>query len=156
MEEVEEDDDVDGVNEVDTILEEISGSSSNVPENAESIEKLDEVEAADLVVNRLGPERVVDLVKVELELDVLTSSNMVLGTSEKVAELVWKADEFVTAEGSVEIDLKVDEVDADVNDEIFDCVKDLISTEAEETLSIVGANASAVGLPAVALREKVV
>jgi hypothetical protein len=65
----------------------------------ESIEKLDEVEAADVVVNRLGPERVVDSVKVELELDVLTSRNMVLRTSEKVEEIVWKADEFVTAQG---------------------------------------------------------
>jgi hypothetical protein len=105
---------------VDTILEEISASRSSVVEDIEAIVELEKlvVWTADVVVNLSSAKRVVDAAvaedDVELQLDVLISGTTILGTSEKVAELVSTLDELDVAEGSsasVEINVEVDAVE---------------------------------------------
>jgi hypothetical protein len=92
----------------------------------------------------------------ELAPNVLTLSNTVLGTSEKVAELVWNVDEFDSAGSAELIDVAVDEEqDELVNDEILDFDEEIVNTELEDNRSIAGVNASStVGLAAVTLFDE--
>jgi hypothetical protein len=109
FEESEEDDDVDVINEVDTTLDEISGSTSNRVEGDEAMTELEKVaRSADVMskAERLADSAVVET-DAELAPNVLTLSNTVLGTSEKVAELVWNVDEFDSAGSAELIDVAV-------------------------------------------------
>jgi hypothetical protein len=153
FEDSEEDDDVAGINEVDTTLEEISGSTSNGVESVEPLVELEEVARSADVTSSV--ERLADSVVAGGEVNVLTSSITVLETSEKLAELVGNIDEFDVA-GSAEIDVEVDEEDnEDVNDVILEIDEELDNTELEDIRSIAGANASsAVGLVAVTLFDE--